>query len=268
MKPWRRQLSHQHPHRRFSMPRKRWGRACPAQSAQAGVSKAGLPSSEQATLKGISLAKHFWKSISVDIRILNFVHWNEPSIMAHEWGTEVLNVSIITSRLWQAPAVKALFGTQGRCIHILCECSLRCKPVWKSRWQEGSVWSGRRLTEAKRGTTGTLERSAGQWSFVVWGLLSGRTAGVMQHLIYLTRQLHRKLKQQTLPGTHLPPFIEEFKAFETACQVRPTFHILVAALIFGKHLRERVPLLSVDWALRLALAKRQQLLPTRQERFN
>ena len=31
---------------------------------------------------------------------------------------------------------------------------------------------------------------------------------------------------------------------------------------------ERVPLLSVDWGLRLALAKLQQLLPTRQERFN
>ena len=120
------------------------------------------------------------------------------------------------------------------------------------------------LTEAKCCTTSTLERSArsaGKASFVT-------TAGVVQHLIFLTR-LHRRLKQQTLPGTHFPPFIEDFTyftAFEAACQLWPTFHILVA--VFGKHLWERVPLLSVDWGLRLALAKLQQLLPTRQERFN
>lgn len=48
---------------------------------------------------------------------------------------------------------------------------------------------------------GEERRQGGKASFVA-------TAGVMQHLIFLPRQ-HRRLKQQTLPGTHLPLFIEE-----------------------------------------------------------
>lgn len=93
------------------------------------------------------------------------------------------------------------------------ESSLRCAPDWNSHWLRPNVapqapWRG---AQARRHL----------WRQQVW-------CSTSYSYIFLPRQLHRRLKQQTLPGTHLPPFIEDFTAFEAACQLWPTFHILVA----------------------------------------
>ena len=113
--------------------------------------------------------------------------------------------------------MKALFGTQGRAftMNLKAACAVNQIEIHIDKF--GVKQMNGKLTKAKCCTTGTLERSAGKVSFVVV------TACVIQHLIFLTRQLHRRLKQQTLPGTHLPPFIEDFKAFETACQLWPYY---------------------------------------------
>lgn len=180
-------------------------------------------------------------------------------IMVYKRGAEVLTVSIITSWLWQAPAVKALFGTQGRAftMNLKAACGLRCAPDWNSHWQVRCEAKGNSLRPnvAPQAPWRGAQARRHLWRQQVWCSTSyswpgSCTAGwssrpcqepICLHLLKTSQRLKLLANYGRL-------FIFWWQSLES--------------------LWERVPLLSVDWGLRLALAKLQQLLPTRQERFN